>query len=99
MAHNNFINSFQFFIGLSSKKIVCKNGKCRPDKSAGYSDACEEICGFSSCLDAQPDPGVCDLTKFIGESASGRQKLCFNSKRNLKLDCLVQQNLKREFWP
>ena len=75
-------NKIWFWLGLSSKKIVCKNGKCRPDKSTGYTDACKEICGFSSCLDAQ-DPGVCDLTKFIGETANGQQNLCFNSKSSL----------------
>jgi hypothetical protein len=38
------------------------DGICRPVKSGGYTDPCNEICGQSSCTDAK-DPGTCDLTK------------------------------------
>jgi len=58
--------------------VTCTNGICRP-RVDGYSDSCKEMCGESSCTEAQ-DPGTCDLTKLIGTPEKEQQDLCLNSK-------------------
>jgi hypothetical protein len=69
------------------RSVNCINGLCRPVRSGGYTDPCNEICGQSSCTDAK-DPGTCDLTKQL-PAFTGDKEIYLNGTFQFNLSHLI----------
>jgi hypothetical protein len=80
------------FISGIRKSVTCIEGICRPVRSNGYTDPCNEICGQASCADAT-DPGPCDLTNQL-ESFTGNIDLKLNGKLLFHLEFFMHRNIR-----
>ena len=84
----SFIIPENIIAGLPDVKLSCNEGMCRPTYKGQYQDTCKEICGYSSCLDAQEDIEECDVTKHHKGSSNVMSPeeesvcLCFNGNKN-----------------